>query len=133
MPKVFPFNEKPDIIEMPPEEMNVRPGFDVANERVSARRSRVSAKMEELGIILKKVLRKSSPVPPKEKRLSSVVLGKITENNKLSSDEEEGEASNRADNDGVADDVAVEAGVTEHIIDIIECIHGVVGEYLWVD
>ena len=34
----------------------------------------------------------------------------MPENNKLSSDEEEGEASNGADNDGVADDIAVEAG-----------------------
>jgi hypothetical protein len=119
MPSVFPFNEKkidtegidPDIIEMTPEEMNVRPGFDVANESIKSRRSLVGAKMEELGISLKKELQAR---PPMEKRLSSVVLGKITEN-KLSDDVEEGAASNGDDGNDVdvaGDDVAasVEAG-----------------------
>ena len=99
---------------MTPEEMNVRPGFDVANESIKSRRSLVSAKMEELGINLKKELEedeKAAERPPMEKRLSSVVLGKITENKLSSADEEEGEASNEADNDGVAhEDVVVEAG-----------------------
>lgn len=109
MPNVYPFNEKkidmegidPDIIEMTPEEMNVRPGFNVANESIKSRRSLVVAKMEELGISLKKELQ---PRPPMEKRLSSVILARSPKIN----DEEEGDASNGDDGNGVAA-AAVEA------------------------
>lgn len=109
MPNVYPFNEKkvdteginPDVIEMTAEELNVRPGFDVANESIKSRRSLVSSKMEEMGISLKKELEEEDTQarPPMEKRLSSVVLGKIFE---TSNDEEEGEASNGDDGNGVA-------------------------------
>ena len=98
--------------------LNVRPGFDVANESIKSRRSIVQQQMEEMGISVIKLTDESteeeeeneSSRPPMEKRLSSMVLGKIPKSVMEEDEEEGGEASTGADNGNDAAEDAVEEG-----------------------